>query len=308
MDAVFAHFAAHHGVISRAEARACGMSNAAIGRRVASGTWLRLAPGVFRLAGAPATWFGDARASALATAGLVSHRAAARVWGLDGFDRATVELTVATSRNPLAPQGVRMHRSTQLALADDVIRRGVPITGCARTVLDLAAVVGRVRLHATIDDVLRKRMLRWHDLVAVLVRHSRRGRDGCGKLRAALDERYGEKRPPDSAFNRMVGQLLIDASVGRPVFEHELFDGERFVARIDLAFPAERLAIELDSRLFHDFADDDPVFVNDRRRGNRIVNLDWTLLRFTWDDYRETPHVLVQTVRDALRRLRSADL
>lgn len=305
MDAVHAHLAGHHGIISRSEARRLGMSQAAISRRVASGRWTRVAPGVFRIVGAPVTWLGSARAVALSTDGLISHRAAGRVWGLDGFERSRLEVTVPIDRNPTVADTVRSHRSTQFALADEVVRRGVPVTGAARTVIDIAAVVGANRLHATVDAVLRQRLLRWHDLMDVLVRHSRRGRDGAGKLRALLDERYGEARPPDSAFNRMVGRLLVDASVGRPEYEFELRDGERFVARVDLAFPASLVAIELDSRAYHD----NPIsFVEDRRRANRIVNLGWRLLTFTWDDYRDTPFLLVQTVRDALRSTPPPDL
>jgi very-short-patch-repair endonuclease len=189
-------------------------------------------------------------------------------------------------------------------LAGRCTQRRVPVTGIARTVLDIAGVSGRAELDALVDAVLRQRLLRWPDLLGVLVRHSRRGRDGCGRLRALLDERYGETRPPDSKFNRLVGDLLRDAGIGQANFEYELLRGERFVARVDLAFPASKLAIELDSRRYHD---NELSFVSDRRRANQIVNLGWTLLSFTWDDYRDTPHVLVQHVRDALSR-RSVDI
>ncbi len=304
MHAIERHLASHHGVISHAEALKLGMSKRTISRRVTHGRWLRLHRGVYRLSGAPPVWLGDARASALACAGLISHRAAARVWAIDGFDRAHIELTIDVDRRARLDGRVRLHRSTQMHLAGRTERRAVPVTGAARTVLDLAAVLPRNRLHEAVDAVLRQRLLRWHDLLGVLVRHSRQGRDGCGKLRALLDERYGEARPPDSAFNRMVGQLLIDAGVGRLVFEHEIFDGTHFVARVDLAFPSAKLAIELDSRRFHD---NELSFVADRRRANRLVNLGWTVLAFTYDDYRDAPFLLVQTVRDALRRLGSVD-
>lgn len=304
MDAVQRHLAGNHGVISHAEARRLGMSKRTISRRVAQGHWLLLRRGVYRLAGAPPTWLGDARGAALASGGLVSHRGAARVWAIDGFDRAKVELTIDVSRRSRLDGRIEVHRSSQMQLAGRTQRRGVPVTGVARTVLDLAAVLPRNRLHTAVDAVLRQRLVRWHDLWGVLVRHSRQGRDGCGKLRALLDERYGEQRPPDSAFNRMVGQLLVDASVGRPAFEFEIVSEGRFVARVDLAFPAVKLAIELDSRQFHD---NEVSFVEDRRRTNRLVNLGWTVLAFTYDDYRDTPFLLVQTVRDALRRLHSVD-
>jgi len=302
MDPVARHLADHHGVITNAEAAALGLSKRTIGYRVESHYWKRIHRGVYRLAGAPVTWLGEARAAALIADGLISHRAAARVWGIGGYDRSRIAVTVDVGRRPRLAHGVKVHRSTQMHLAGRCVKRGVPVTGTARTVLDIAGVAGRAELHSVVDAVLRQRLLRWPDLMGVWVRHSRRGRDGCGRLRELLDERFGEGRPPDSVFNRMVGDLLVDAGVGKPVFEQELCDVDRFVARVDLAYPQLKLAIELDSRLHHD---NDLSFVEDRRRANRIVNLGWTLLTFTWDDYRDRPQALVQEVRDARRRLRT---
>lgn len=304
MHRVARHLATHHGVITRDEALRLGVSKRTVSRKVARGEWLVIHPGVYRLAGAPRTWFGDARAATCAAGGLLSHRGSARGWQIAGYERAPVEITIAHSRRVVLDGRVTVRRSTQMHLADRVVRWGVPMTGVARTVLDLAAIVDRVELDRVVDAVLRQRLVQWHDLMSARVRHSRRGRTGCGRLGELLDERFGEERPPDSVFNRMVFDLLVAAGVGRPVFEHEIFDGDRFVARVDLAFPAERLAIELDSRAHHD----NPLsFVADPRRANRIVNLGWHLLRFTWDDYRDHPDLLVETVRDALRLRRSGE-
>jgi hypothetical protein len=57
---------------------------------------------------------------------------------------------------------------------------------------------------------------------------------------------------------------------------------------IDLAFPAQRVAIEVDGWAWHMTAD---RFVEDRRRQNALVNKQWTILRFTWHDLvgRPTP-------------------
>ena len=50
-----------------------------------------------------------------------------------------------------------------------------------------------------------------------------------------------------------------------------------FVAREDLAFVAERVALEYDGRVAHG----DARFAQDRARQNALVAAGWTVLRFT---------------------------
>ena len=70
---------------------------------------------------------------------------------------------------------------------------------------------------------------------------------------------------------------------------------------IDLAFPAQRVAIEVDGWAWHVTAD---RFVDDRRRQNALVNLQWTVLRFTWHDLVGRPDGVVDEIRVALSRPR----
>jgi len=68
----------------------------------------------------------------------------------------------------------------------------------------------------------------------------------------------------------------------------------------DVAFRAERPALEIDGRQFHR---DAAAFEADRRRQNEFAAAGWTVLRFTWamlDD----PEWVIATVRTVLTRLR----
>jgi len=183
--------------------------------------------------------------------------------------------------------------------ADITTRDRIPCTGLARTVLDLAAVVGPKRLEHTIDAVIRDRMLEWIDLYDVLVRHSRRGRDGCGRLRAILDVRYGDESVPLSSWSRMVSDLLVDWGRPKPELEYRVLarDGS-FVAQVDLAYAESKLAIELDSIRWHL---NHESFRRDPRRRNKLILAGWTVLNFTWADYVDEPAQLCATVSDALR-------
>ena len=288
--------AQNHGVIGRREAVGFGASPSQIRNRLATGEWIRLAPAVFAIAGAPVTWMQSARAQALSLDGLVSHRAAAYLHGIDGFRAGILDVTVAQTRGRQRPQ-IRLRRSTQMHLADPQVVHSVPVTGVARTVLDVAADVGPRRLETLVDAVLRQQMVSWADLYEVLVRHSVQGRNGCGRLRQLLDHRYGDAVIPDSRWNRMVGQLLADSSLPEPQYEYVVCTvaGE-FVARVDLAYPRQRLAIELDSVRFHLNRES---FEQDARRRNRLLNEGWRVLTFTWSDYSNDPAGLIRSVRAA---------
>jgi len=82
-----------------------------------------------------------------------------------------------------------------------------------------------------------------------------------------------------------------------PVPQHEVRVAGRFVARVDLAFPAARIAVEYDGRSVHDW---DDVFTRDRQRQNELVRAGWTVLRFTADDLRWGAARAIEVVRGAL--------
>ena len=282
-----------HGLISRQQALAEGVTDMQIKRRLAVGIWLRANRGVYRHAVFRETPHSRLLASCMACNGLASHRSAAALHDLDGYKLDRVEIAVPWKRKPVI-KGALIHRTTQMHLAKRVDRQGIPCTGVGRTVLDLATVVNRKQLVHTIDAVIRDGLLRPSDLYAVLASHSRQGRTGCVALREALDERCGDEPVPLSAWSRMVADLLMESGLERPAMEHQVCDrtGE-FVAQVDLAYPSRRLAIELDSKRWHLNSE---AFERDPRRRNSLVANGWTVLTFTWNDYVDHPSQLCATV------------
>ena len=286
-----------HGLVSREQALADGMSEGQIKYRLDTGKWLAEARGVYRHAAVASSVLSRLLAVCLAHDGLASHRSAAALHGVDGYRLDRVEIVVPSARS-LSIDGVTVHESKQMDSARPTERRGVLCTGLARTVLDLAAVVPQERLDCTIDAVLRDGQLRRSDLYGVLMSHARRGRDGCRALRASLDARFGDDPVPLSEWSRMVEGLLVDFGLDRPRLEYRICraDGS-LIAQVDLAYPGRRLAIELDSVRYHLNRES---FVNDRRRGNRLMVAGWNVLTFTWDDYINRPTGLCSTVAEAL--------
>jgi very-short-patch-repair endonuclease len=66
---------------------------------------------------------------------------------------------------------------------------------------------------------------------------------------------------------------------------------------IDFAFPAAKLAIEVDGWAYHSDVD---RFRADRRKGNALVRAGWKLLRFTWHDLTNRPQYVLAEIRAAL--------
>ena len=91
--------------------------------------------------------------------------------------------------------------------------------------------------------------------------------------------------------------LLLDAGLPEPRYEYQVLDAAgAFIARVDLAYPERKVAIELDSVRWHL---NRSSFEADPRRKNKLILAGWTVLTFTWSDYVDTPNALVRTVRDS---------
>lgn len=287
-----------HGVISRRQALEAGRSARQIDRLLRVGEWTRIEAGVYRHSMVARSWRGDLVAACLITGGVASHRAAAALHKIGGAVKGIVEVVIHRGCNKTLPWAI-IHKSKQFDLFCAVNIDGIPTTPLDRTMLDYSAVVKRDRLDEAIDSLLVADRLSLRELATVRHIHSRRGRDGCGFLAEALDERMGESGVPLSVWSRQVARLLTDHQLPKPVFEHRVYTpiGE-FAAQVDLAYPEALVAIELDSVRWHL---NRRSFESDAARRNRLTVLGWTVLNFTWAQFRDQSLGLVLTVRQALR-------
>jgi hypothetical protein len=266
MDSAIAKVAMRqHGLFTRAQAASVGFTESAMRQRLATGRWVRVAAGVYRIAGVPVTWTQRALAACLIAGpgAVVSHRSAAVLWGISGFRPGPLDITVPvgrSGRNALA----RVHRSD----VDCVRRDGIPVTRPARTIADLARVVSGDLLEEAVDDALCRRLCRLDDLPA------------RGRLRTVLEAWNGEGLADGVAEMRVVRRLLA-AGLPQPVRQYEIWVDGVFVARVDLAYPEYRLAIELDGFRWH--AGRRP-FRSDRLRRNRLEAVGWRLLETAPED------------------------
>jgi hypothetical protein len=288
-----------HGTITRAEALARGLTPRQIDRRVASGRWHRLHPGVYRHAVAAATWESDLLAACLSTGGIASHQSAAVLWDL-GIVVPGRPVVSTARRRRRTPKGVIVHQTTQWAKRAETERRGIPVTGLERTLLDCAAVVPLRRLERLCESAIRQRLTSWADLATTLARHSRRGRDGCGRLRTLLELRLGAPDVPLSDFSRLVANLLVDAGIEEPEVEYPVVDRDGgFILQADLAWPRRRKIVELDGLEYH-FGRAERE--RDNRKRNRAKAEGWSVLEVLWSMLVDEPEQLVDVCRRFLAR------
>lgn len=253
---------------------------------------------MIRISGTPVSWHSEVLAAVLGAGpgAVASHRTAAALWQLEGIRRVKPEITVPRGRR-YRRDGVTVHQSGDLDRVESRVVEGIPTTPVARTLLDLGAVMPNKLVHVALDDARRRRLTQWNALLDTLVVHARRGRDGVATLRAILDEHFGEVVATDSGFERLVFIALRDAGLPRPTLQHEVRIGQR-TYRIDLAYPDNRLAIELDGSVHLQ----ERTWQADHIRQNALVNAGWTVLRYTWKDYRQEFSRMVQEIRAALNR------
>jgi very-short-patch-repair endonuclease len=298
-DRLMPVFAAQHWLVSRSDVRAAGGSWRQEQLRVQRGAWEVADEGVYRLAGAPQTWESRSLAPILAIGGRAraSHHCAAALHGIPGFGEGAPEISIERGRGARR-EGVRIHTSTDLERSDPVVVRGVPCTGLPRTILDLARTSSDKRVLQAIEWGRRTERVDWSELISTLARHARRGRPGIRRLRRVITRNAHRAEISDSDFELLFLAFLAEHAVLEPVLHHRVFDGDRFVAEVDLAYPDLKIAIELDGRI-HLNSD---VRERDLPRQNDLVLAGWIVLRFTWSRFTQHPDAVLSEIREAIRR------
>jgi hypothetical protein len=289
--------ATQQAAITRDQLRRLGHTDRQVDHLLATGRLARAAPGVFTLRGMPPTWRQRLSVATLSIPGsMASHRAAARLRGLDGFEQAPVELLVERgAKRRRQPRHAVLHETLDLKAPDLEEVDGIACTSLVRTLVDLPAVAHEFRVGVALDQAVR------HDpalLGRIADRHrevARKGRDGTVALRALLAER-GEGHLVDSGFERRALRLIHTSLLPTPVTQHHVTDGE-VECWLDIAWPARLVAMECDSLRHHM---GERAFRWERRRRRLLAAQGWTVLEFT---YREVTQQGEMVLRELTRHL-----
>jgi hypothetical protein len=237
-----------YGVLSRGQALMLGFSSGAIERRLKSGRWESVRNGVYRISGAPHWWQQSVMAACLwgGKGAAASHRTAAALWDLDGFRKGLPEITTPRALGS-RHQGVRVHARVRLPKQDITILDAIPVTKPARTIVDLAAVVPREAVEQALDAALRTSKTSLREIRSKAEELAAPGRKGTALLRQVLADRVPGERPVESVLERKLLRVLKSRGLPRPTTQHLVYDRGVPVARLDFAYPAQKIGIEADA-------------------------------------------------------------
>jgi very-short-patch-repair endonuclease len=151
---------------------------------------------------------------------------------------------------------------------------GLPVTSRPDTIVDLLRSESAPVARNLLDRSLQQRWIDLEFLESAVDQGW--GMAGNAQLRRLIAQ---AEPGAEAESERRLHLLLRRARLAGWVAQHPVRLSAGF-AYLDVAFPAKRLAIEVDGRRFHDERSD--AFERDRARQNELVALGWVVLRFTW--------------------------
>ena len=287
-----------HGVFTRRQALLLGATSSLIDRRLSSGAWLRLAPGVYALPGNPPTWRRQLKAAELSVVGAgVCGGAGAALQGLTGYRPARPEIVVpltGSARNPLAV--VRRYAPGRLTTVD-----GIRVVTAAQALVDVAPTSSRARLARALDDLVVGDAAELDEVRARYL--AARGRPGLTILGELLIERGDGEVPTESELEVALRQVFTDPRLPEATWQASVpwwADGADGASggrrrRVDALVEPWRLVVEADGRRWHTRVAD---FERDRARDLAALRHGHVVARFTWSQLTRRPAECVAALLD----------
>ena len=250
-----------------------------------SSAWRRLVRGVYVHRDVPVTHALRAHAACvLLPAAVVTGRSAAVLWGV-ALAAVTddVEVTVPSSSHPSRLPGIRVRRS-DLPRAHRWRRGGIPVTTAEATAVRLAQLLEGDSAVVAVDQMVAAGVV---DLAAVRgLAEAERG-PGSARARRVCALADGLAESPQETRLRL---LLRRSTLPAPIAQYRVRDGGRVVARVDFAWPEQKVALEYDG-LWHG---ESGQFAKDRRRLNRLTAAGWRVIFVTAAELHEPASLLAQ--------------
>jgi very-short-patch-repair endonuclease len=276
-----------HGLVSARQLGAAGLGRHAIAHGVAAG-WLRRRHRGVYLVGPLETPLTDAMAAVLAygAGALLSHYAAAVVWGLRPAPARTIHVTVA-GRDARSRDGICAHSVRRLHLRDAARRQGIPLTSAARTLLDLATQLNQRDLARAADEARIHRFVTDVSLKEQFERYPRHR--GTAALTEVIRTEPAFTR---SEAERRLLELIRAARLPEPATNASSGGHE-----VDFLWPEHGLVVEVDGYAFHSSRS---AFERDRRRDADLTRAGIAVVRVTWRQIADEPEAVVATLAAAL--------
>ncbi len=218
---------------------------------------------------------------------VLSHSAAA-LWEIRPFAGARVAVIVWPRRHPRAL--LDFHG---IPVPDDEVTEvdGIPTTAPARTLFDLASVLGLTALERAIDQAEIRCLFGLLSLEDLLDRHP--GARGSRALKAILAaKRIGVDVARSELEERFLA-FLDKHELSRPRVNMLVETPGGGHLEVDCAWPDQRLFVELDGHATHGTA-------RGYERDRALAAAGWRVVRITWRQLHEEPIPLAVDLRSLL--------
>lgn len=286
---------------TRDQARAIGATKTTIRNLLRSGAWLPSSARVLRSSAAPVTARARVMAAVLDVSGpaWASHRTAAALWGVPGFDLVPPEtIALHADRHVVGALG-RVHRGRDLPARWLTVLDGIPVVRPELMVLQLCGSEHPGRAERALDNAWRRRLLSGRSVEALLADMGDRGRTGIGLLRELFAGRGVGYVPPASGLEARFESILDQHGLPPMARQVDLGDDEHWCGRVDYVHRPHRVVAEIDSKTYHS-ALLDRVADADRQRLLEAAGFD--VVRLTDTQVWHRPNEVVEALEDAHRR------
>lgn len=274
--------AGQHGIVSRNQAFALGVSDIEIQGRLRNWRIEQVHPGVYYLNATHATWKTDVLAAVMAAGpdALASHRCAGVLWGFDAIYGRIIEVTVPYLESP-EPNGVIVHRTRRPNHASMV--DGIPITSADKTLLDLASQLPQPILEKAARSAVRDGITTVDVMDREVAVYGGRGVAGTRKYRRVVAAIAYDQSASVAEID--LRHIVAEAPIPMPVQQLRVRLPEGNVYP-DFSWPDRGRIVEVDGFDSHR----DPIrFQRDLERQNQLMDLGWEIRRFTASDIRNDP-------------------
>ena len=224
-----------------------------------------------------------------------SGRTAAFLHGAEELSdlRDPIEVSVPTGVRFGPVAGLRV-RQVRLPSSDVVEVDRRPCTSGLRTAMDLARTEPLADAVAALDVLVARAIVGKGELAEAAGAVAGRGSSQVRRAAGLVDPRAESQ--PESRLRVLLALAGLFPDVQYTVRD----DAGGFVARVDLAFVEQRVAVEYDGA----WHGESGQLAEDRRRLNRLVAAGWTVLHVTAADLRD-PAAFITRLRAVLARATS---
>jgi very-short-patch-repair endonuclease len=280
-----------HGVISRPQLLATGIDQAQLITLCRKGILQRQTTGVYRIAPAPGSVDALLWHAVLATRGVLYSTSAAYLWNMVTVHRGPIRIVIPRSSRVCRQAGVAVLRRDLPASAVGE-RWLLPVTSRQVSAIDHLVSLPVAQATSFADRALQRGWIKRNDLHERL-RRPARGNPVLRQVLASLIE------GAEAESERLLHRLLRAHGITGWKANYRVVVADAVLARIDVAFVEQRVAVEIDGFAYHSAHD---RFQHDRSRQNLLTTMGWTVLRFTWEDITSRPRYVLATIQRACNR------